>query len=505
MKRKLRIFSNIAIICLSVCMFAFGVYAASTVSVTTSGTVTFEATGVFAEVTRTITGAKNTPASTTVSIDASASENAEYPMNADLEFEDGDTLLTISFEIENKATDRCIYATMQNGDSAMVNNNVEQVAEYLNTEIMISANSSKVINIYLFVKDSNKSATATYDYKILLKSTTAGTVLTENDVELETNYDGTATLTKITSTASHITIPEKIGDYTITKIRTSSSSYNIFGEEYYGSSKNTTLQHITMSNNIEIVDGYSESAPLFAGCTSLKYIAIPESWGCIPQYAFDDTIIEVLVLPEIGEIHAYSLGSTTLDYLIIPSTVQYISDSPIRYDYCNVTSVIYQGDASAWASIGEPSDGNGSDGGYPMFGGYLFCNGIKATNITVSATEVRPYAFYGFEIDSLVFEEGVEILREYSIVSAKLITLPISLKFVGECALYYNTYEVINYAGTIEQFLEIQAFHTDVENDEKVPLLFGDTFSLNTIHCSDGDITQELRDELYNEWQESQN
>lgn len=496
MKRKLRIFSNIAIICLSVCMFAFGVYAASTVSVTTSGTVTFSATGVFAEVTRTITGAKNAPSSTTVSIDASATENAEYPMNADLEFEDGDTLLTITFEIDNKATDRCMYVTLQEGDSTMVNNNVEQVAEYLNTEIMISANSSKVINIYLFVKDANKSATATYDYKILLKSTTAGTVLTENDVELEDNYDGTATLRKITSTASHITIPEKIGEYTITEIDTSSN--NIFG-----SSTNTTLQHITMSNNIEF-DEYSSG--LFAGCTSLKYIAIPESWAFIPEYAFNDTIIEVMVLPEsIEEICGYSLGSTTLDYVIIPSTVMHISDAPIRSDYCNVTSVIYQGTASDWASIGEPSDGYGSDGGYPMFGNYLFCNGIKATNITVSATEVRPYAFGGFEIDSIVFEEGVEILHSYSITNSKLVTLPISLKFVGDCVLYYNCYEVINYAGTIEQFLEIQAFHTDVENDEKVPLLFGDTFTLYTIHCSDGDITQELYEELYNEWQESQN
>ena len=56
MKRKLRIFSNIAIICLSVCMFAFGVYAASTVSVTTSGTVTFTAQNVEATITRTLYG-----------------------------------------------------------------------------------------------------------------------------------------------------------------------------------------------------------------------------------------------------------------------------------------------------------------------------------------------------------------------------------------------------------------------------------------------------------------
>ena len=57
MRRKIRIFSSLAVVCLSVCMFAFGVYAATTVSVTTSGVVTFKATGVYATIIREVTGA----------------------------------------------------------------------------------------------------------------------------------------------------------------------------------------------------------------------------------------------------------------------------------------------------------------------------------------------------------------------------------------------------------------------------------------------------------------
>ena len=485
MKRKLRIFSNIAIICLSVCMFAFGVYAASTVSVTTSGTVTFSATGVYAEVTRTITGAKNAPSSTTVSIDASAAENAEYPMNADLEFEDGDTLLTISFEIDNKATDRCMYVTLQEGDSTMVNNNVEQVAEYLNTEIMISASESKTINIYLYVKDSNKSATATYDYKMSLKSTTAGTVLTENDVELEDNHDGTCTINKITSTASHITIPEKIGEYTVAKLYTSSS--NIFGEAYYSSDTNTTLQHITMPNNIEIEE---YSGPVFAGCKSLKYIAIPESWECLAMETFKNTIIETLVLPKIEVIEGYSLSSTKLTTLIIPESVTVMSDAICTTDWYSIKLTIYKGSVNDWATKISDKD---TDGGYPAIDDNLFCDGRRVHgDITLSGETIRTSAFHGFEtIKTVTFTDTVKTIKDYAFSSCKNITLvimPTSITKIGTCAFYFSGYSFdINYSGTKEQFLAIDMDYSS--------MAIG---SVSVVHCTDGDLTVEELDQHYN-------
>ena len=157
MKRKLRIFSHIAIIALSVCMFAFGVYAASTVSVTTEGTVTFDATGVYAEVTRTITGAKNPPASTSVTIDSDTTDGASIPMNANLEFETADSLVEIKFEIRNKAaeteTNRNIYVTVTEGNTLeKVNDNVVKTVEHLGAEFVISPNTTRSFSIYLSVK-----------------------------------------------------------------------------------------------------------------------------------------------------------------------------------------------------------------------------------------------------------------------------------------------------------------------------------------------------------------
>lgn len=51
MKRKFKLLTSVASLCLAVALMAFGVYAAATPKVTISGTVSFNATNVFATVT----------------------------------------------------------------------------------------------------------------------------------------------------------------------------------------------------------------------------------------------------------------------------------------------------------------------------------------------------------------------------------------------------------------------------------------------------------------------
>ena len=58
MKRKVKLFATIASLCLSIALMAFGVYAASTVTYTAKGTVTYEVTDVFVEVSTKVTGAQ---------------------------------------------------------------------------------------------------------------------------------------------------------------------------------------------------------------------------------------------------------------------------------------------------------------------------------------------------------------------------------------------------------------------------------------------------------------
>ena len=58
MKRKVKLFATIASLCLSIALMAFGVYAASTVTYTAKGTVTYEVTDVFVQIKTRVVGAK---------------------------------------------------------------------------------------------------------------------------------------------------------------------------------------------------------------------------------------------------------------------------------------------------------------------------------------------------------------------------------------------------------------------------------------------------------------
>ena len=484
MKRKLRIFSNIAIICLSVCMFAFGVYAASTVSVTTSGTVSFQATGVYAEITRTITGANNAPSATSVTIDSSASDNDEYPMNADLEFASGDSLVEIKFEIENKATEdgRYIYATVTAG--TLVNNNVKQVAEYLNTEIMISPNSSRTISIYLFVQDVNMSASATYDYNIALKSSSAGTVLTENDVELEDNYDGTYAITRINSTASHITIPEKIGEYTISSIGSSmsySSDANIFNDNIgYNGTGNATLKHLTMANSITGIYSYA-----FYGCKELEYIGFSQNITTLTGECFGGNEklynkVKSIVLPVVNE-QEYFIVSNCLETLIMPEVGRMYDGIVYNSGYsCSIKTLIYKGSLSSWDTkeINEgtnycfmaPNDSN------------LFIEGQRMVDITLSAERINTGKYtYCQSIRSVTFTDSVQTIGAYAFhvcSNLTLVTIPTSVTKIEDCAFYTQSSLIINYLGTKTQFKAIDIASSGID-------------SMIVAHCTDGDITYE--------------
>ena len=130
MKRKLRIFSNIAIICLSVCMFAFGVYAASTVSVTTSGTVSFNATDVHARITRTFAenclDAKSEYENIDITYNAGTpNEQHDSFTGEKLIFASASTDIVMTFKIENLATEigRDVYVGFTDNSSATPTNN----------------------------------------------------------------------------------------------------------------------------------------------------------------------------------------------------------------------------------------------------------------------------------------------------------------------------------------------------------------------------------------------
>ena len=177
MRRKLRIFSNIAIIALSVCMFAFGVYAANQVSVTTSGTVTFTASGVYASVTRTVSGTKSSIADITTRFDSNSDGSTPYKMGdgEQLEFTNPSTPIVMTFTITNLATDRNIdvIPPVEPEESGNVITAID-VFEPSYADGKVNVNPSGVsgdsltIKIYFYVKNINLSSNLDYNFTIEL-------------------------------------------------------------------------------------------------------------------------------------------------------------------------------------------------------------------------------------------------------------------------------------------------------------------------------------------------
>ena len=375
MKRKIRIFSHIAIICLSVCMFAFGVYAASTVSVTTSGTVTFNASGVYANVTRTVTGATTNPSNKEQTIDSSATEGGSYAMNdanESLTFANASAPIILSFEIENLATetDREFYVTVSEGSNLNLGDNVVAAVDYLNTPFSIVPGTSVTIDIMLFVKDLNKSVNnATYDYLITLTDNLGGDwyKLTENDVvfdEYTREEDGMYWIDEINAdilnTKSKIIIPYDMNGKLIYATENSIFSRNLTG------GKNTILTNYIIPNTIEYMEGGFED-----GCTKLvsSYVMSTKSDFYYGDYSSTDSLKCITVANGIESLDNEIFNVSSLETLIIPANVSISSDCPTLP---SSLTIFYKGTTQQWlnsdlGSTWESYGGTGYENGVMVY------------------------------------------------------------------------------------------------------------------------------------------
>ena len=176
MKKKLSFLGQIAIIVLSIALFAFGVYAASNVSVTTSGTVAFNATDVYARITRTVEGVANSSEYNDIDItyNAGTPDNQhDIFENENLVFVNASTNIKMTFTIENLATEsgRNIYILFEDNSTPVANSNVTKNIEALNGNLVVGPTQTKVLTIYMSIDDPNYSALANYDFKFTLTNT----------------------------------------------------------------------------------------------------------------------------------------------------------------------------------------------------------------------------------------------------------------------------------------------------------------------------------------------
>ena len=251
MKRKLRIFSNIAIICLSVCMFAFGVYAASTVSVTTSGTVTFNASGVYADVIRNVAGAQGVSSTKQLKaeIRANATDNQKFSLNEtneNLVFANVNEPIIMTFQIKNLATDRNLDFKIINSSDA--GTNVEM-------EIFVSANMYDTTNNVYNVNPSGLDGD-TETVKLVFR------VINPN-ISASLGYNVEVNLSQQTTIASNVSVG---ANSTVERV---GNTY-LVSTNLYENSTNYQLTNYTYSTQT----GYYEYVPQLSGTSVVSPIHI---------------------------------------------------------------------------------------------------------------------------------------------------------------------------------------------------------------------------------------
>ena len=388
MRRKLRVFSNIAIITLSVCMFAFGVYAASTVSVTTSGTIRFEATGVYASITRRVTGnvgddIVNGP----ITIGSDATSPVVMGNNETLEFENATTSIVMTFTIKNEATEqgRILYATLIDNEN-VAPNNVSIVSEQLGSEIEIEPGQTKTIVITLSVQEPNNSASAEYDYTISLKNSSMFTMLNDTNATF-----------KLTTT-------KKV------------STFDQEGNECYTESAITFYTLDTISN------------------AELTKVTIPETYNNIPvmgisNKAFkNNAIIESIRIPNsICEVAKDAFDGTKLIY--IDNDIRYVKSATNSHHICvgmvddaTITFLSIHNDTKIIASN--------------AFNSYFDDTSVGMLTIPDNCLAIGSYAFAYNSFTDLSLNDKVIYIGDHAMDGCHYMTpyslsLPNSLTFMG--------------------------------------------------------------------------
>lgn len=163
MKLKAKLISTIAAFAMVLCLTIVGVWAAATVTVSVTGTVSYTATDVDATVTGTITGITESDKNFSKTFNAASTENSGACDLSGITFvKNQDVIITLT--VKNNSTERPLEATLANNGGPTGTNTTAALGE--TTTSIIAAGGDKTFTFTIHVEDWNK--TASYGINLML-------------------------------------------------------------------------------------------------------------------------------------------------------------------------------------------------------------------------------------------------------------------------------------------------------------------------------------------------
>ncbi len=174
MRLKTKLYSVIMAFCLMLSLLAVGVWAVNSGTVNIGGTVSFIATDIYATITGKVEGATTTPTLSTLNYSATGTPTQDElnTWSRDLEFAKTTTpTIKWTVTIQNKS-ERVLYVSLTDNMTSITNVTKSMTydgATYTSGEKAIPAGTTKVFTMTAVVNDTNKKASAVYDYAFDLR------------------------------------------------------------------------------------------------------------------------------------------------------------------------------------------------------------------------------------------------------------------------------------------------------------------------------------------------
>ena len=199
--------------------------------------------------------------------------------------------------------------------------------------------------------------------------------------------------------------------------------------EYDAFSECQNLESVTLPESLTTL-----GIRAFGGCQSLKAIKIPSGVTAIPGYCFNGCVsLESVTIPEgVTAIGHDAFNGCNLNALTLPESLEKIGDCAFY--------------------------NNGA---------------LRSVNIPAKVKTIEPQAFYNCGLTELVIQEGVQTIgyNTFGNNSLKNLTLPSTIKSIGESAFSYNNLQSIICNAVTPPTLDGNAFNSgSITPSIKVPM-----------------------------------